>query len=266
MEMLQEKIKEFSDEYLLNQYFHHCEEYQPEALGLLKKELEERKIDLTTFSSAMNSINHKETKTYDSSDFLEFDHSFSSIDILLAASILRDNDVVFYIDHVSDSSFTVERKATELFGIKVHADFVKKTHELLDEHFEKKDGRYLLKISSPKERLKAFSFYDLHLSEEEDRPFITVTLSSEEISAIDKYGKRLIDEVDTIESEMDRVVFFYDSIGDVLDLLKKSNTVSIHKSQLLAILEVLQVYCDDPEFPSLLDETISNILSFFIEG
>lgn len=266
MEMLQEKIKEFNDEYLLNQYFHHSQDYQPEALSLLKKELQERKIDVTSLSSAMNSIDHKETKTYDSSDFIEFDHSFSSIDILLAASILRENEVVFYIDHVSDTSFPVENKATELFGIRVHTDFVEKTHELLDEHFEKKDGKYLLKISSPKDRLKAFSFYDLHLSEEEDRPFITVTLSSEEIAAIEKYGKKLIDEVDTIESEMERVVFFYDSIGDVIDLLKKNNTVSIHKSQLLAILEVLQVYCDDPEFPSLLDETIANILSFFIEG
>lgn len=265
MEMLQEKIKDFSDDYLLKQFFRHGEDYQPEALELLKKEMEERKIDFSSITTAMNSINLKEIKTYKAEDFVEFDHSFSSIDILLAASILRDSEVDFYVDHISDSSFPVESKATEVFGIRVHKDFVEKTHELLDEHFEKKDGKYLLKINSPRDRLKAFSFSDLHLSEDEDRPFVSVTLSPDERVAIEKYGKKLLSEVDTIESEKERVIFYYDSIEDVIGLLKKNSTISIHKSQLLAILEILQVYCDDPEFPSLLDETISNILSFFIE-
>lgn len=264
MEMLQEKVKEFTDEFLLKQFFNHKDEYQPEALELLKQELELRNIDHTSLQGAMKSIQLAETKTYKTEDFIEFDHVFSSIDILLANSILRDSDIAFFVDHVSDSSFPVESKATEVFKIKVHHDFIEKSHELLDEHFEKKDGKYLLKINTPRERLKAFSFFELHLSEEEDRPFLSVSLSSDERDVITKYGKRLLDEVDTIESENGRVIFFYDSIEDLIELLNKKDTISIHKSQLLAILEILQVYCDDAEFPAFLDETISNILGFFI--
>lgn len=264
MEMLQEKVKEFSDEFLLKQYFNHKDEYQPEALELIKRELELRKIDHTSLPAAMKSIKLTETKTYKTEDFIEFDHAFSSIDILLASSILKQGDVEFFIDHISDSSFPVESKAVEQFKIKVHRDYIEKSHELLDEHFEKKDGRYLLKITTPRERLKAFSFYELRLTEQEDKEFLSVSLSSDERVAITKYGKRLLDEVDTIESEHDRVVFYYDSIEELIDLLNKKDTISIHKSQLLAILEVLQIYCDDAEFPSCLDETISNILRFFI--
>jgi hypothetical protein len=266
MELLQEKIKEFSDDYLLQQYFYHKDEYQAAALELLKKELDERKIDSSSLPAAMKSINQPEIKTYKAEDFVLFDHTFSSIDILLATSILRESTIIFYVDHVSDSSFPVESKAAEVFKIKVHKEFIEKTHELLDEHFEKKDGKYLSKLNSPKDRLKAFSFSDLHLTEQEDKPFVKVSLSSDERTAISKYGKRLLDEVDTIESEQDRVIFFYDSIEDMIGLMKKNDTISIHKSQLLAILEILQIYCDDSEFPSFLDETITNILSFFIEG
>jgi hypothetical protein len=264
MEMLQEKIKEFSDEFLMQQYFNHKDDYQPEALELLKKELENRKIDYSSIQSAMKSIQLPETKTYKTEDFIEFDHAFSSIDILLATSILKESEVVFFVDHVSDSLFPVESKATEVFKIKVHHDFIEKSHELLDEHFEKRDGRYLLKITAPRERLKALSFFELRLTEQEDKEFLSVSLSSDERVAITKYGKRLLDEVDTIESEQDRVVFYYDSIEELLELLNEKDTVSIHKSQLLAVLEILQIYCDDPEFPSFLDETIANILGFFI--
>lgn len=264
MDMLQEKVKEFTDEFLLKQFFNHKDEYQPEALEVLKKELEDRKIDYSNVQSAMKSITLPETKSYKTEDFVEFDHAFSSIDILLATSILKESEVVFFVDHISDSLFPVESKAVETFKIKVHHDYIEKSHELLDEHFEKRDGRYLLKITTPRERLKAFSFYELRLTEQEDKEFLSVSLSSDERVAIAKYGKRLLDEVDTIESEQDRVVFYYDSIEDLIDLLNKKDTISIHKSQLLAILEILQIYCDDSEFPSFLDETIANILGFFI--
>ncbi|HEX2957112.1 MAG TPA: hypothetical protein VHO70_09775 [Chitinispirillaceae bacterium] len=264
MEMLQEKVKEYSDEFLLKQFFNHKDEYQPDALELIKKELEVRNIDHSSLPAAMKSIKLPEIKTYKAEDFIEFDHTFSSIDILLASSILRDSEVAFFVDHVSDSSLPIESKAAEVFKIKVHHDYIEKSHELLDEHFEKKDGRYLLKINTPRERLKAFSFSDIRLSEQEDKPFLSVSLSSDERVAITKYGRRLLDEVDTIESENDRVIFYYDSIEDLIDLLNKKDTISIHKSQLLAILEILQVYCDDAEYPSFLDETSSNILGFFI--
>jgi hypothetical protein len=264
MEMLQEKIKEFSDEFLMQQYFNHKDDYQPEALALLKKELEDRKIDHSSIQAAMKSIVLPETKTYKTEDFIEFDHAFSSIDILLATSVLKESEIVFFVDHIPDTSFPIVSKTAEEFKIKVHHDYIEKSHELLDEHFEKKDGKYLLKITAPRERLKAFSFFELRLTEQEDKPFLSVSLSSDERIAITKYGQRLLDEVDTIESEQDRVVFYYDSIEELIDLLNKKDTISIHKSQLLAILEILQIYCDDPEFPSFLDETIANILGFFI--
>ena len=266
MEQLNERIKDFSDEHLLQQYFNHSNEYQSEAVEILRKEIEYRKIDASNFTTAMKSINKTESKSYDPEHFIEFDHVFSSTDILIAVAILRDNKVVFYVDNASDSTIPLENQALKTFTIHVYDDFVDQVHLLLDEHFEKKDGQYLLKISSPKDRLKAFNFHDIHLSEESDCELLDVTFTTEEKNSIINFGNRLIKEVDEIESSGDRVVFYYDSIEELNALLRKNKTVSIRKSQLLAILEILQIYCDDPSFPDALDTTVTNILGFFIEN
>jgi hypothetical protein len=110
-------------------------------------------------------------------------------------------------------------------------------------------------------QLKSY-FHDIHIAEKEVNELIEVGFSPEEIKVITGYGQRLLTEVDTIEEQ--RVVFFYDSVEPLLELLQK-NTDKLTRTDLLTILEILQIYCDDPQFPEFMDEAILTLLSFFNE-
>jgi hypothetical protein len=82
---------------------------------------------------------------------------------------------------------------------------------------------------------------------------------------ISRYGQRLLTEVEDIEQKQQRVVFFYDSIDPLLDALKKKK-YKLTPTDLLTVLEILQVYCDDPDFPSSMDDAILSLIDFFVES
>jgi hypothetical protein len=121
---------------------------------------------------------------------------------------------------------------------------------------------YLSKYCGTKDQLKSFNFHDIHISEKEAKELIDVEFSSEELEVITNYGQRLLAEVETIEKQ--RVVFFYDSVEPLLELLQK-NADKLTRTDLLTVLEILQIYCDDPQFPEFMDEAIMTLLSFFNE-
>lgn len=265
MDQLKEAVKDFSDQELLTQYINHKDEYTAEALAILEDEIKARGLrpqapDKTVASIKRGQIN------LDTDDFEQFEHTFTRSELTLAVSILRDNDVILYADNpTSVDSIPLETEASKRFTIHVHKDSVQKAHELLDEHFEKKNGEYKSRYSSVKDRLKSFNFHDIRISEEEDRELIDVGFSDAEIEVISKYGKRLLSEVDKVEQEQERVVFFYDSIEPLLDALHGDNAGQLIRSDLLTILEICQIYCDEPDFPDTMDEAVTTLLNFFFD-
>lgn len=263
MEFLHEKIQNYSDEYLVEQYTKYKDDYTPEALAILKDEIDKRQLEI----NSANKTNDKpqEIINLDRNDFICFEHDFSRTDLQLAVTILRDNDVIFFVDNPSSGdSFPLENVSTLRYTIEVHKDWVQKAHELLDEHFIKGDESYVLKYTAPKDRLKAFNFHDIHLTEGEANEELEVVFDDEEKKIILLYAAKLLEEADKIESQQERVLFYYDSIEPVTQKLESSAN-KLNRSDLLTILEILQVYCDEPEFPESIDETIQTLLSFFIE-
>ncbi len=269
MEHLQEVIQTYSNDNLLEQYIDHQEEYTPEALKILKKEIENRKINQDEID---NYLKRKEviienSTPLDTKDFTIFDHSFSQTDILLATTILRDGKVIFFINNPESSdTIPLESESTKRFTIRVHKDSIEKAHELLEEHFTKEDGVYLFKHAGAIERLKAFSFHDLHLSEIEASEEVEVALTDDERRVIIHYGNRLLNEVDEIEKTQERVVFYYDSVDYLIEYLGGSENKFLSRSDLLTILEILQIYCQDEEFPSAMNDSIAKLLGFFWES
>ncbi len=269
MKHLQELIKNYSNENLLEQYLDHQEEYTPEALKIIKKEIVVRNIRQEEIDIFLRNKNDllEEKQTLDTKDFAPFDHTFSHTDIILAIAVLRDSKVVFYVDNpASTDTIPLESAASRRFGIHVHKDSIPKAHELLDEHFIKEDGLYIFKHAGAIDRLKAFSFHDLHLNEFEAAEKIEVSLTSDERRVIIYYGNRLLNEVDTIELSQERVVFYYDSIESLIKYLKGDNNKLLSRSDLLTILEILQIYCEDEVFPSTMSDSISSLLGFFMES
>lgn len=269
MEHLREQIAGYTDEYLVEQYTKYKEDYTPEAVGMLEDEIGKRQINISDFDKVKTVVetNVAPQKVFnlDRDDFVCFDHDFSSLDIQLAITILRDNDIVYFVDNPSSSdSIPLENETSRRFTVEVHKDWVEKAHELLDEHFTKTNGNYVLRYASPRDRLKSFNFHDIHVSEYEAKEILNVDFNDEEKKTILHYGARLLNEVDEIEKLQDKIIFYYDSIEGVTEKLE-SDSGKLNRYDLLTILEIFQVYCDDSAFPESINDTIAALLSFFIE-
>ncbi|NLL14977.1 MAG: hypothetical protein GX267_16355 [Fibrobacter sp.] len=263
MELLKETIKDFSDEELINQYLNHRGEYTPEAFSTIEEEVNSRNIDKSLLEKKPEVEIKRGQLSLDSDDFIEFENTFSRSDLMMAISILKEHGILFYADNPNSVDFIpLESELLKRFSIHVHKEHTEKAHQLLDEHFEKVGSDYLSKYCGTKDQLKSFNFHDIHISEKEAKELIDVEFSSEELEVITNYGQRLLAEVETIEKQ--RVVFFYDSVEPLLELLQK-NADKLTRTDLLTVLEILQIYCDDPQFPEFMDEAIMTLLSFFNE-
>jgi hypothetical protein len=265
MEQFKETIRNYTNEQLCDQYIRHREEYLPEVQQLLDAEVKFRNINIEEVAASRRGEAEIETIHLDSKDFKPFDHVFNRIDLQLATAILRENGIVHFVDNPkSTDSIPLEGEASKPFTIHVHESVFEKAHDVLDEHFEKHDGRYKLKNMGVKEQLKAFSFHDLHLSEKEALETVEVGFTPDEKAVIEKFGKKVLEECDRIETEQNRVFFYYDSIEPLIVHLSGKDETLLTRTELLTILEIVQVFVDDSTFPSFMEESISILLSFFI--
>jgi len=271
MTELKETISGYTDKDLLEQYFRHKDEYTPQALDIMREEISRRNLGekdfqefLTRQPGEVEIDEGGSVLQLKSEDFEAFDHTFTHTDILLAHAVLRDNNVAFYIDNPKSSdTIPLETEAEKRYTIHVHKKYIEKAHEILDEHFVKEDGAYTLKYAGARDRLKAFNFYDIHLSELAAKEEVEVEIPSGEKKLIIQYAQKLLNEADEIEERQGRVLFYYDTLEPLIEKLEKQGYM-LSRTELLAILELFQVYCEEPDFPESLDNTIKALLSFFL--
>ncbi|MFW6244497.1 MAG: hypothetical protein ACOC36_01285 [Fibrobacterota bacterium] len=261
VESLRDALRDYSDEQLLDQYFNHREDYTEEALNVMKDEIARRGIDEKDVQKEMLEKGESIASmpgNLGKEDFGVLEHGFQRADILTAYAILRDSDIVFYIDNPESE------EEQPLYKINVLKSSFDQARDLLEEHFVPgEEGNYVLRDSDLKTRLKAFSFSDVHISDKAAREQLEVSFSEEERAEFAQLGERLLREADTIEEEQERVIFFYDSLEEMIEKLKEQKVLKLTRTDLLTILEVCQIYCDDPQFPHVLDGTVASLLSFF---
>lgn len=266
MEELRRTIQHYTDSELITQVTEKNGEYTPEALAIMKEEAERRGLDpsLPAQKDAREDEEPRVT-TYKSEDFAKFDHAFKRTDLQLATAVLRENAIPFFVDNPTSSDMLpTETEADRSYTINIPKVYADKAHALLDEHFIKADNRYLLRYEGARERLKAFNFSDIHLTESESLEELEVHLSAPEKQCIVTLGRRLYSEAESVEKAQERVLFYYDSIEDLIDRLQDGSASTLSRNDLLTMLEILQVYVDDPALPSSMDEAISSLLGFFI--
>jgi hypothetical protein len=264
MSELQNTIREFSDEQLRTASSEK-DEYTDEALEIIRVELIKRGLkqepDNNKKEETVSTIRLK------SEDFIQFDYSFSRTDLALATAVLRDNSVAFFVDNPTSSDIIpFENDSEKRFTIRIHKTFLDKSHELLDEHFIKTDNKYLLKYTGARDRLKAFNFNDIHLSEKEADEELDVSFSPDEIKMIIALSNRLLAEAEQVEKKQERVLFYYDCIEPLTGRLREPGRNSLSRNDLLTILEIFQVYADDPDLPPSADEAIFQLLAFFLQA
>jgi hypothetical protein len=269
MDDMRSTIGEFTDDELLNAWFRTRDQYTPEAQAIMAEVMRKRNLGEKDLPGGgePGSEPGAATVRYELGDFVPFEHSFSATDLLLASAVLKDNDIPFFADNpTSSTTFPIETEADRRLTIKVHKDFVEKAHELLGEHFSRDGNRYVLKNEGTRERLRAFNFHDIPVSEHTLLDEIEVSLTADEKAVIVALGRRLLKEADLIEKTQDRILFYYDALEPLIEELGAPESAPLTRSDLLAILEIMQVYVDDEGLPGFMDDSIATLLSFFLEA
>ncbi|MCU0609674.1 MAG: hypothetical protein MUF22_07925 [Chitinispirillaceae bacterium] len=264
MSDLRTVIADYTDEYLCEEFNNHSESYTPEALAIMKDEISRRGLapDGTAVPADEGRTEPEGPVSLDNKDFEKFEHAFTHIDLLLASNVLRDRNIPFFPDNPqTTTTFPLQGESDALYTIRVHKDRVQEAHELLDEHFVKEENRYRLKYTAAKDRLKSFNFHDVRDSGAGGE--LNVSFTPDEKLVIIALGKRLLKEADKIEQTQERVLFYYDAVEPLLERLE-SGADTLSRADLLAMLEILQVYVD--ELQANFDDTIEALLSFVMQG
>ena len=88
--------------------------------------------------------------------------------------------------------------------------------------------------------------------------------SQEEKDVLNRYGRRLLSEIDEIETRDGRIVFNFDNVEALVGLLSREKP-GLTKTDLFTALEILQIYCNDPEFGPAAQGVAEALLGFFLQ-
>jgi hypothetical protein len=264
---LHDSIKAFSNSYLIEQARLNRDQYTDEAIKILEEEISLRGIGKEEIDSVLSKQNENqpiEVVHYDKKDFTLLAGAFTTNDSLLVRSMLAQHNVPSITDNSAALlPFTGEELDAHLVKFYVHNDFLETARAVIAEHYDLVDNRYNLKYGDIKTRLKSFNFYEIPHYILESKELVGVTFTPEEKNLLITYGSRLLAEVDAIESTQERVVFYYDSIEDFIGNLRSESEPKLTRNDLLTALEILQIYCDDPDFPDAAGSIIEALLVFF---
>ena len=265
MSEISKKIKEFNDEFLLEQFYDRKHEYTDEAIALMQEEISLRNLSCSHQENNKNEVSdHKESEVVED-ELIPIDNKFNRTDLVLAQSILTEEGIPFYVTSSTQSSaLPLENDAANSFSIHIPKTQMDKANECLNRHFHTKDGLFSAKYSTIKEHLKSLCFYEIDLSGQELDEEVEVQFSLQESSDIRRYIEKLVTEAEDIEQESERVLFYVDNLQDCLAHINEENRSSFPRVDLLAILEVMQVYCDNEDFPQTLEMTAEVLLNFFL--
>lgn len=266
MSDIRERIEEFNDEFLLDQYYNKQQDYTPDALAIMEEEINNRKLLDTDTCSDGDDNSEELLAKYLEEEFVPFEHGFSQTDIPLAAEILREEQIPFTVaDNQSSGTLPIESEIMHTYTFSVPKSLLEKAKETLNRLFDKSGGQFSVKYSSITERLKAFCFHEINLSWNEMTEEVAVQFSYQESTNILALVKRLSAEADTIEQETGKVLFYYDNLKECAGHLSQRDRTAFPKADLLTILEVLQTYCDREDFPQPLEHTSELLLHFFTQ-
>jgi hypothetical protein len=264
-EQLKESIRAFTTQHLLQQYYQKQQEYSPEALAIMKAEIDSRDIsdqDMAPFTQTTADELQVPAATESAEPFVALQNGFSRTDALLAHAMLQEAQIPFYIKTTQPSSVLPLQSVSALYHV-VHVpqNRLDETTELLEQHFHPQQGMYLPSFESTTDRLRGFNFIDTQLSELQMAQKVAVQFSAPESKILSAWAGRLLDEADAIEEQRGQPLFYYDNLEALQSHLKKS-TASLTMMDLMTIIELMQIFCDEEDFGAHLEEAAAGLLDF----
>lgn len=261
-EHLKESIRAFTTQHLLQQYYHKQQDYSPEALAIMKMEIDSRDISPQDRAPYIEITADETAPTETAAPFVALQNGFSRTDALLAHAMLQDALIPFYVKTTQPSSVLPMQSVSALYYV-VHVpqNRLDEATALLEQHFHPHQGMYQPSFESTTDRLRGFSFIDTQLSEQEMAQSVAVHFSDAESKILATWASRLLEEADAIEEQRGQPLFYYDNLEALQSHLKKT-TASLTMMDLMTIVEILQVFCDEPDFQEHLEEAAAGLLDF----
>jgi hypothetical protein len=272
-EELQERVKNYSTPFLLDQYINQRDQYTTEAIVLIEQEITRRNItrsEIDDFSKKSligddGATGNVEVRHFKRDDFFKLEGAFVRKDGFLLRAMFSEENIPFFMDaSVQLQPGQQQQDAMQPFHVFVHKDEKDKAVSLVEAHFSLTGGMYSVNHSDIRERLKSFSFQEIPQSELDAADITDVGFSREEKDVLLRYARRLSEEIERIESAEGRIVFFFDNVDELISRMGDEKP-SFSKTDLFTALEVLQIYCDDPQFPQSGFDIAHALLSFFMQ-
>lgn len=272
-EDLKERLQSYSTPFLLEQYVYQKNEYTPEAIAVIEREIASRNIspaDIDEFAKKglvgdEGIAGNVEVRHFKREDFVKLDGAFAKSEGALIRAMFAEENIPHFLDANVTISPVGDQVQKQLVHVYVHKEYCDKAKSLVGTHFDAgTEGVYTVKYSGIHDRLKSFSFQDIVQTEITDAEIVGVSFSREEKDVLLRYGRRLPGEIDGIEGTQDRIVFFSDNVEELVERLSEDDP-SLSKTDLLTALEILQIYCDEPDFPPAGLGIAEALLSFFTQ-
>ena len=258
---LEQIVRNYDTPYLLEQFYVRREEYSDQALGIMEKEIARRDISDEELEPYRAESAESEPATTEQ-EFVKLEDTFSRTDLVLVHAMLRDARIPFYVDNPASTVVPLASGTEQRFTIHVPASEEARARELIEQHFHCEQGEYRLRHTGTRDRLRGFSFNEVGMSEAQLEQEVEVTLSPEEADGIKQLGRRLLGEIEQVEREQERVVFHFDNVEGMLERLEPGRA-TMSMVDLLTVMEVLQIYCDDAAFPPSLLQVAASLMEVF---
>ncbi|MBD3422423.1 MAG: hypothetical protein GF398_20100 [Chitinivibrionales bacterium] len=258
---MQHYIRSMPNEDLIAAYNFQKREFTEEALMLMEQEIDERNLDPKEAEELYEKA--KETRTFEPEEFVQFAYTFSRTDIPLAVMALREKKIPFLVDTAATSdALPLDSEAAREYHILVHQEYCDEAKEELGHLFQHNGDRLTAKDLPPADRLKSVNFYELRLTEAQLEEEVSVKLSHDESRHIIELGKQVLEHADEIEQRIERPLFYYDNIEELIDSLQNDLEAVLSVADLLAILEIVQVSCDREAFDEAILPAAVSVLEF----
>jgi hypothetical protein len=273
-EDLRERLQSYSTHALLEQYVHQKNEYTPEAIAVIEREIARRNIspaDIDDFAKKSligdeGIAGNVEVRHFKREDFVKLDGAFAKSEGALIRAMFAEENIPHFLDANVAISPIGDQGPKQLVHVYVHRESLDKAVSLVGTHFDTdaSSGVVTVKYSGIRDRLKSFSFQDIIQTDINDADIVGVDFSREEKEVLLRYAHRLPGEIDDIEKRQNRIVFFFDNVEELAGRLSDDDS-SLSKTDLLTALEILQVYCEEKDFPQAGLAIAEALLSFFTQ-
>jgi hypothetical protein len=260
---LLEQVAHWNNEFLLEQYITHAEQYTAAARAVFKKEIDRRRISVAEQEAVAAALHDGPDPAAPApltrEECTALKHPLCAADIAVAGHLLKDAQITFLLmPHMAPES------GAPLVSLLVRTSEHEQAEAALTPHFTPQEGVLRLRFGDTRQRLKSFdpagvSPAALH------KAGLEISLSAPECAAIVPLGRRLLAEVDAVEQAQERVVFYYDNLEELLQKMETGRAVCLNATDCMIILEILQIYCDDPAFPESLWEDAAALLDCVAE-